>query len=89
MIRIVESATTISLDDARKQKLRDVLERARSAIEADEFDGVFIGMVKRNLPGEGRGPYLTRSVYEGMSGLEAAGLAASMLRDTTSPSLGD
>lgn len=72
-------------EDTKKAKMIAVLDRIRAHIENDEFDGIFIGLCQRNLPGEGRGAFITRSVYEGISGLEAAGLAAAMMRDVTTP----
>ena len=72
-------------EDTKKAKMIAVLDRIRAHIENDEFDGIFIGLCQRNVPGEGRGVFITRSVYEGISGLEAAGLAAAMMRDVTTP----
>ena len=71
-------------EDANKAKLLEALDKVKASIEAGEFDGIFIGMCKRNLPGEDRGSYATCSIYEGLSGLEAAGMAATMMRDVTS-----
>lgn len=80
------AVASIGTGDHSKALLLAAVDKVRASIEAGEMDGVFIGMVRRNLPGKGRGPYETRTIYEGLSGLEAAGLAASMMRDVTAPS---